>query len=328
MSIHKVPLNSLPERTETFIDFFICSCSFEDRCKSALFAFNPEQIGRVFLFANADVLPYLSRNLSEIKNRYKRKTQVVYISLRNPFLTYKVISKTLSKLLQNCDNLNGMLDITSFTHEAMLMVFDQLFCNQVSFNKFHIVYSSAFKYGKWLSKGLGEIRSVLGYAGDYNPLKKACLIVVVGYEYDRAMRLINETSPNRLVLVYGKPNSNTTEIDEAWLYFEKLVKDCRSIYDSNCLETIEVPCNDPFQVSDLLQIKCNNLLDYNLIIAPMNNKITTLGVGMCTKVDTNIQLMYASALEFNYQDYSIPGDKCYIIDYRTILSHVNSKKSE
>ena len=39
---------------------------------------------------------------------------------------------------------------------------------------------------KWLSRGIGEVRSILGYSGTLKPSRSNLLIVIVGYEYERA----------------------------------------------------------------------------------------------------------------------------------------------
>ena len=45
---------------------------------------------------------------------------------------------------------------------------------------------------KWLSKGIKEIRTVIGYPGFSDPTKDNHLLILFGFESDRTKRLINE----------------------------------------------------------------------------------------------------------------------------------------
>lgn len=46
----------------------------------------------------------------------------------------------------------------------------------------------------------------------------------------------------------------------------------------------------------------------NLVVAPMNSKISTLGAALAARVNPDIQLCYAPAVTYNFENYSKPCD--------------------
>ena len=70
---------------------------------------------------------------------------------------------------------------------------------------------------------------------------------------------------------------------------------------------------DPMQTKDqiLSYIESKNLSDNNIVIAPMNNKISTIGAGLAAITNQNIQLAYAKASIYNTEGYSSPSDNVY-----------------
>jgi len=52
----------------------------------------------------------------------------------------------------------------------------------------------------------------------------------------------------------------------------------------------------------------------------LNNKLSTLGIAFAAIRNTDIQVCYAPADTYNSEDYSEPGNKCYVVD---ITSHLH-----
>jgi hypothetical protein len=182
------------------------------------------------------------------------------------------------------------------------------------------VYANAKEYSvgdkvnqKWLSKGIEEVRAVLGYSGNLIPSKKTHFLIIVGYEYERAIAMINILEPNVLSLGYGKSENATVEKDkEANSFYSHLVMEMLPSYPN--ANKFNVSCNDPYETYNGLKKYIRKYKDENIIIAPMNNKISTIGVGLLALKNDNIQICYGQALTYNIINYSLPGSKCYIFD--------------
>ena len=214
-----------------------------------------------------------------------------------------------------------MIDITTFTHENLL-IFLKILQQDKKIKKIQCIYLNAAEYcpeanleKKWLSRGCGEIHSVLGYSGMILPSRKLHLIVIVGYEYSRAFEMISMLEPNSITLIYGSSNSSLTEKDkEANQVFNSLVQ--QMTFEFSNVESIQVPCNDPQSVATALQHLYAEHSDDNVMVVPMNNKVSTVGVYLSLPGNDDVQICYAPAVVYNESNYSVPGKDCYLFDIK------------
>ncbi|MFA4885516.1 MAG: hypothetical protein WC601_07060, partial [Desulfotomaculaceae bacterium] len=205
------------------------------------------------------------------------------------------------------------------THESLLILL-RLLQMRCPTAKITGAYANASEYSvgddvkhKWLSRGIGEIRSVLGFPGNIVPSRKTHLILIVGYEYERAVGIIETIEPNSIALGYGRSGSATTEKNkEANEHYLHLVEQMATSFSD--IIRFEIPCNDPHKTRDELQTQISKVKDMNILIAPMNNKLSTIGAALAAFDNKDIQMCYAHALSYNYSSYSSPGSQCYIFD--------------
>jgi len=300
-------------------DIFICSSSFENRCSSVCSSINPSIFTKSFIIFNKEYEVYLRTNLDNQKNILAKNYSLVETSGKNPLLTADNMRENIIEYIIKKDVKKILLDITTLTHEALLILLKllKMYCPN---SKITCIYTRAKDYcvgddvdNKWLSKGIEEIRSVLGYSGTFLPSQKNHLFVIVGYEYERAISMINILEPNVLSLGYGKSENATVEKDkEANSHYLQLVVEMSPSYPD--VDLFEVSCDDPYKTYEYLEKQIKKCKDKNIIIAPMNNKISTIGVGLLALKNERIQVCYGPALTYNILSYSLPGNKCYIFD--------------
>jgi len=313
----KVLLSEINNYLGKNCDLFICSSSFEERCFSISRNINKSIINSSWVVYNGDGETEIKTNAETLLQIYDNNASLIEVSMDDPLYTAdRIREKIIVELNKNVID-NVFIDITTFTHEALLILIKlfYLYCPNAEIT---CLYTNALEYSvgeekkyKWLSNGIRELRSVLGYAGNIIPSRKNHLIMIVGYEYERAMRIINTIEPNSLSLGFGRSCSATTEKDkEANEYYLQLVEEMATYYTD--IFKFEIPCDSPNKIIEELnrQIACAE--DKNIIIVPMNNKISTIGVALTAIKNENIQLCYAPAISYNYRNYSIPGNNCYI----------------
>jgi len=210
-----------------------------------------------------------------------------------------------------------VIDITSFTHEALLIVLRVLAVHRKPTDRITCLYNGASEYSvglpaeeKWLTKGVGEIRSVLGYSGQIIPTQKTHLIVLVGFETERAERIIAAYEPNELSLGYGSLLESISPPlhDLNRKFHKKLREKYRKVSE------FTFSCEDAFAAKAAVLKQANARPDFNVFIAPMNTKISTVGVALAAFDNQAIQLCYASAERYNFEAYSTPSDDCYFFD--------------
>ena len=267
---------------------------------------------------NSDGVEKVKANLLRISNIVIDKERIICpVRIVDPLNTVDSIKEKIIQVNSN-EKLNEVLiDITTFTHETLLILI-KVFSNYLPSVKLTFIYANAKEYNKnnkfgekWLSKGISEVRSVIGYSGDISPIKKNALIVIVGYETDRAKSVIDFIEPSILGLGYGKSSNSTTLKNRS--ANEKYISLLENIANSNeKIFRFEVKCNDPNGTASMIETQIKKFEGYNIIIVPMNNKITTIGVAKAAIRNPKIQLCYAPAEFYNVDDYSVPGGYCYI----------------
>lgn len=317
--VYQYTINEINQNLCTTFDLFIGCSSFEMRCLSFIQNFDINKFTSALVFYNKDCLEHIKTNKESMRSILGEKGSFVDLLHSNPIYTADQIKNSLVDISKKQKVASILLDITTFTHESLLIVVRLLrliFPNALV----QCIYINAKEYSsndemknKWLSKGIVEIRSVLGYAGDILPAQKTHLILIVGYEYERATGIINALEPNCISLGFGRSDNATTQKDQdANEHYAWLVEQMATNYVD--LDCFEVKCNDPFATSEAILKKLEVIKDKNVLIVPLNNKISTIGVAIASISDDNVQVCYAPALIYNYDNYSESGDTCYLFE--------------
>lgn len=322
-------------------DLLICSASFEKRCQSFLKNCPTNKLSYSIVCHTVEFQSEISDNLKNIQEFLTNANiqfKLIDLYHKDSIKSTDKIVTFLDKIIFEKNIQKVIIDITTFTHEMTLIL---LWLFKERYNKIDVTfaYSNAGDYNpstknidsdkeeekgksdKWLSKGIDEIRSVLGYPGTLLPAKSTHIVIVVGYEYDRALSIISEMEPSSLSLAFGKSESVTTTEKHrgARENFESVAKDALSFLPEEKRLTFDVSCNNPkaakAELEEHLESKKNIIGDKNIVIFAMNNKVSTLGVGLLALERKNIQLCYAPALIYNYIDYSSQGNDCYLFDH-------------
>lgn len=319
MGIEKTDLSSLVDKLPKRIDIFICCASFEDRCLSIAKSINKEDVGAALIAKNMDLPVHLDTNANALKDLFGTTSVHVPVSTNNPIQTADELKNALT-LCSEGTRKTYLIDITTFTHEHLLILLKVLPLAIGSQNQVIFGYSSASDYDvdspvkdKWLTKGVGEIRSVLGYPGLMLPSGKSHLIILVGFEHERASELIRVFEPSAISLGHDKEGSSTSPTHyAAHLHFLELIREVAAKH--SCVFDFEFACNDPWLVQKAIIDQVSAMAEYNTILAPMNTKIATAGCALASLQNDKIQLCYAQAIHYNYAAYSTPGSHCYLFE--------------
>lgn len=306
--------NYLSER----YDLFLCHASFESRCLSMARNIDREKIDKALIFFMEDYSSYVDENRLILESLWGNKAKAIKLIHADPIYSADKMIEALKTQQELAPIESILVDITTFTHESLLMLIKLLSIEFLT-SKITYIYANAKEYDannnkneKWLSKGVGDIRSVLGYPGEFLPAQKTHLILIVGYEVERATKIINTIEPSSLSLGYGRSGNATTDKDqEANEHYCQLIEEMASSFSS--ISRFEVKCDDPFFTCQKIEEEINSHNEMNVVIVPLNNKITTMGVSFAVQNNPNVQVCYAPALIYNYSDYSRPGESCYII---------------
>ena len=297
-------LEFVTEEIGDSVHLFICSSSYEERCLSIPLQVSRDAIEHAVVLENSDISE-VATNAERLGNHFGDRVIPVRVKTSEPIASVDEMHARLSEVLST-DALDKVaLDITTFTHEQLLILLGLL--RRMGCATVLCMYSGAAEYmtgdEQWLSEGIEETRSVLGFSGDLGVREGLKLIMLVGFEWERARRLIEAYDPTKLALGIGRRIDAIEQIhyEANERFFEKL-KHC---YPS--ATRFEFSTNDAEATAEILTKQCQEE-DSTLVVAPLNTKISTVGAALAAFADPRIQLCYAQAAVYNCASYSRPGE--------------------
>lgn len=209
-----------------------------------------------------------------------------------------------------------VIDITSLTHELLVAIIG-LFASESLLSRITLLYTGASEYSfntpddqTWLSRGVVEIRSVLGFPGVMLPSKKLHLVIMAGFEIERAVEVIRRYEPARLTIGYGsKLQSVSEKHHNANKEFAAQIETLLIEQDgmSNDLHHFEFSCVDPYATKDDLISYLSHTKDENIVVCTLNTKLSTVGAALAALEMPNVQICYAQPAEYNVLGYAMPG---------------------
>lgn len=297
-----VPIDSKNKKSA---DILLVCMSFENIRWKAYLEENQKHYTNIVIFYNKEFIDFYKDDISDYLNI--PNYELVETSINNPISTadcyINIIDKYDQKLID--------IDCSTFTHEHLLILF-KVFEFLDYKHTINTIYTTVAEYsvGKqngWLSKGVKEIRNILGYSGNMIPSKQLHLIVLVGLENERLEKIITEYEPNKITI--GKctkessVSDNISELNRKhYVDIDNFMK--KVISNLGDSEEFEFSCSVPEET----YIKLNEIIkrneDYNNIIIAGSSKISTIGVAKLAILDENVQVCYAQPIEYNIESYT------------------------
>ena len=311
-----VALSEVASRLPRPSDLFICCASYESRSSSVATSLPPGLFRRALVCANKEFKDEISENEARILNHFGSRAERVLLSHNDPFMGLDSIRNALAAATLRNDA-NVVVDVTTFTHEGLLILVRLLTVALRPRHRLQFAYTPAAEYAlglpaekKWLSRGLKEIRSVLGYPGAMLPGRPLHLVVLVGFEVERARLLIDALEPDAISLGVGH-DSTDGKSKHLPTNIESLQQIC---IHYPAFHQFSFSSVNPEETEVSLRTQLARFPDMNAVVAPMNTKMSTLGTALVALRDRRVQLCYAPALTYNTPGYSSAADFCFLSD--------------
>lgn len=197
------------------------------------------------------------------------------------------------------------LDTTTFNRDALLTTVTLLRTYRPG-SLIRAVYTSPREHGEWLTEGFRGVRNVMGFTGIQKPSQPTLLIVLSGFESERTLQLMEQHEPVKVLLGIGNP-------PVAPSFLQRNVAEQQVILAQQEVETFEFPTGNIAECSRCLEAIVQDYLgSYNLVIAPMSTKLSTLGVLLVAERYREIQITYCVPGKYNTVDYSTGVERFYV----------------
>lgn len=317
--MNKYFLGELAEQSNVFDNPFalFLGLGFDERKFSVL-----ENIG-LDLCCGVHGIVNFSR--TEINNNYREhpswlalngKAKVLEASAGNSILDLiDIIQPIFRHMLK--ERIKIVIDTTALSHE-LLVVIVGLLANEKALEKATFLYTGASEYSynlpeekMWLSRGVVNVRSILGFPGIMLPSKRLHLIVMAGFEVERAAEVIARLEPSRLTIAYGGRDGSVSPLHhDKNRYFASKIKgfiEDQEAWVDGMLQ-FEFSCIDPIQTAVSILNFIKKYPEENCVICPLNTKLSTVGAALAALADPRIQICYAQVVEYNCEGYAKPSN--------------------
>ena len=295
------------------IDVFLCSASFEERCLSVASRLERKRVTTAVISHSVSHLSAVQHNLAQMEALFEGSCRDIQYFADDPLQSVGSMIGTLGGLFDGPPR-RLLMDITTFTREALLMILRLLRDLMRRCDSLELVYVQAREYSwdkegekKWLSRGITEVRSVLGYPGNMRPSWPTHMVVMVGFEFERALEIVRVCEPSSVSLGVADARQAGTANHQS--INERIVERLASVVPE--VGTFTFRAYDPVAAREDLTVRIAKFVGYNVLVAPMHTKISTVGAALLAFNRADVQLCYAPAKIYNVEKYSVEGDVYY-----------------
>lgn len=322
--MHKVPLEQLGDEFKQFTGALLVGLGFDHRCLTVLSNFPRNRASEIIGVSNAGWSEQNQQNIEEFRKLAGSECSVVGQGAKNVIEVADQMSLRLNAVLAHSEA-KLLVDITSLSHELLVLLLGMLH-ELGGLDRTSLIYVGAAAYSTntapsamWLSRGVKEVRSVLGFPGTMLPSRKLHLIILAGFEVERASEVILRYEPASMSIGVGAKGQSISDSHQSRNkeFFDGITAFATSQdYGIDEVSQFSFSCISPTETRDQLVAHINELGGFsqkNLVVCPLNTKLSTVGVVLAAIEHPEIQICYAEPEEYNTDGYALPGGEATIV---------------
>lgn len=323
--MHKVPLRQLHVEFSNFTGALLVGLGFDQRCLAVLANFPRDRVSEVIGVSNAGWSDQNQKNIEEFRKLGGSAFSVVGQGATNVIEVADQLSRRVTAVLAD-SSAKLLVDITSLSHELLVLLLGMLH-ELNGLNRTSLIYVGAAAYSTnteqnamWLSRGVKDVRSVLGFPGTMLPSRKLHLIILTGFEVERASEVILRYEPASMSIGLGAKGQSVSDSHHSKNkeFFDGITAFATSQnYGTDEVFQFSFSCISPIETRDQLITHINELGGFsqkNLVVCPLNTKLSTVGVVLAALEHPEIQICYAEPEEYNIDGYASPGVEATIVE--------------
>ena len=240
----------------------------------------------------------------------------------------KVVGKASNT---NCDL---FIDVTCFPRELLGMLLFAVSVKRSAFRRVSVGYVAAPDGGyatqntelpeseRWLSRGVTDVRSIVGFPGMFRGDRSAHLVILAGHDLDRMLEIIEYVEPSRLTISGEQKGSSTVE--GAREISHRVAQELRDRIQVPDIRGIDFSSSSIENVFENL-VKTNlGSSSENVTLVAMNTKLSFVGAALYALCERTVRLIYAVPREYNPK-YSEGVGECLRFDITNLLERATTK---
>lgn len=293
---------------------FITCSSFESRCVEIAKIVSEQTSARALCFHVDKTCAFSQKHRADIAAMKWPVYEEAGLHISNPLASSDSVLRSVSGLPASEAN-TILVDVSTFTHEHIAMLIKALL-NRDLLRFTYFAYVGVNLYGVnpsdeneplWLSRGAAAVRSIVGYPGMLRPSRAVHFIALVGFEFERVRVALDESEPGSVSLGVGEAIESVTpgHYSENKKFYDKVAGFVEEkSANPSLIERFEFSCIDPKKAKQKILEVAAKHRDCNIVLFPMNTKLSTVGAIFASLDDPAIQLAYVEPVEYNVNNYS------------------------
>jgi hypothetical protein len=289
-------------------DTFICCASFEERCLGTIRRFDDYQCRHAYIFEYEQPNAQRDRNLREMERSLRTlcPSETLRARQSDPL---PAVARLAHEIEAARTGAGGIItiDISTFTKRHLLLLLKSLDALGM-WDSLRLLYTEPKEYVTDLylqmSTGVRQINPIPGFINSESLSKPLLLVILLGYERDRAMALFSAMDPNETLLVVPDPPYHTEWKGRT----EDMNRDLITLIGEERLKRAH--CLDPLKTADDLSRMLGPrapypLRDWHCCIAPLASKPQAVGLYLFWRSNPGrFSIIYAQPLKHNESFYS------------------------
>jgi len=297
--------NNIQVAEKDIDEIFVGCASFEDRTTAVVDNFSEEykvSTSFIFKYDEKNKTAFRDQNFEKLTNALLQHSRTIIPIICDHHDSLDGVSK-FHDLCESrgivLESKNITIDTTTFTKQYLLVLLK--FIEKQKPKSMRLFYTEPEDYGvRWdkpLSYGLIDIVSVPSYGGHFYIEKENLLILMLGYEGDRAYGIWERFTPHKTIILIGKPSFRDSWEGRVEEFNKKLI----SRLPEGSIKYI--PTLDPFEVNKNL----DNLIEqysgkFNISVSPLGPKPQVVGCYLSVRKYPDVQIIYAIP-KFHEEEY-------------------------
>ena len=299
-------------------NFLLLCASPEDRCKGIVNLIPTNySVDRIFLIVYEHVDPKREENVKYIIEKLKNvgKIMVFQINEKTPIPIINEMIELILSYAEKLENIKISFDFSTMIKWHLFLMLRAFDINKLS-DKIRFLYTEPKDYitdlSQPLSFGIRKIFPIPFYSGDFDFSKDSLLILMLGYEGNRALALLEEMDPAECLLLIPKPAYHAEWEGRT----EEMNRGIIGMVGRSNIKYID--SRNPIKVYEQLKsiLSDSKFADYNHIFSPIGTKPQSLGLFLYLNDNpANTILIYGAPLRHNKLFYSEGIGRSWILPF-------------
>jgi len=282
-------------------DLFICCASFEDRCVSSTSRLGTDSRARfaiIFVIEEPLYKKQVETNLFRLQSQLgKRATEGIFVIRCQRDDPVEGISQ-LRNIWGRCKPKDAdepfiTIDISGFTKIYLFELLHYLVV-ELNLGLPRLLHTTQTYLPTRLTRGVQQITTIPNFFGSFSYEKQTILILLLGFEPERALAVWKHFNPSRTIaLITNPPRYGNLD------YLKYARENNSYLLSQSSIEVRDVPADNPYAVKSVLEAIYNDTRgSFNTVIGPFGTKPQVIGVFLFCLEHPKVQIVYSFPVNY------------------------------